>query len=55
MCLANKITLPKEDTLALAPNWNGPFGQALTPVTTGITLVVALGLGITLIGVVNTM
>ena len=42
-------------TLQNAPNWDGPFGQGLTPVTTGITLVVTLFLGIGLISVVCTM
>ena len=42
-------------TLALPSDWDGPFGQGLTPGTTAITLIAALIIGGGAITVVNTM
>jgi len=41
--------------LQLPSTWDGPFGQGLSPVTTAITLIVALTVGCGAIGVLITM
>ena len=55
-CLNATITLPASvTTLELPPDWDGPFGQGLTPATTAITFIAALMVGGGAIAVVNTM
>lgn len=42
-------------TLTLPPGWDGPFGQGLTPATTAVTLIAALVIGTSCIGLLIQM
>ena len=52
---ASAVVSPNFTALALPPDWDGPFGQGLTPATTAITLIAALVVGGGAIAVVNSM
>ncbi|EKM52369.1 uncharacterized protein PHACADRAFT_260689 [Phanerochaete carnosa HHB-10118-sp] len=56
-CLSGvNVTVPASLATLMTPdNWDGPFGQGLTPATTAITLIAALLVGGGAIAVVNTM
>lgn len=54
-CNLNTTAQKEFTTLTLPPDWDGPFGQGLSPVATAFVLIIALLLGSSSIWVVCTM